>query len=846
MISKRRKRYSQPQENLRQFSLNNSKGIDSSKAVTDVNTILHSKNLIVNPDGSLSLRKPIKEAGGIPLDKYRQADRVYYTHDPDLYIVQGTHYYDSNDDGKVEPYGGISIHNANGEQLEFTFKYTTVDGEEKTLRSNALTAYSGIDFSESKCIPLNTATVLSGVKLSDERMHISYSVPVYRYLQISKASDGTWEFRVVNPIPNRPSVSEDVSAPLDVNLLLDVPYALQDTFFATYPQIRGIYMYAPAVMQHGVLTPFKPESSEEASTLIPTMRSLSEKKFTEGSSGYAMVSSLKPLTTSFNVIRAICDIASVPGDAGTFVSCAWFGTYNGVDWNNLTPSASDRVIKVREPTYGSDGKVNGYTTEQYVQLDYSPPSDLGIAWYDTPPFDSEFSPLTSVAIGDVGYRQYKFKIILPEKLEDGAPELEGVFDAGTYFRSSIVYGTALYTVPNSEFTEFAETMLPNASIGSKLYYNSAIFTYGTEGLGTNILVSNPGEFTTPISNTIDVLGAVGSYVTTLVPWRDYLMSATQRALYLHVRQDLGWITKTVTTATGIPVEDAKCCMAVLNGVIFKSGSRLYQLYPNLYSGSDTMLNLTELSKPVEDILIEHPGDGTQFAFSTESEYILMLPDDTETHCLRYNYSLKHWAYCTYPVKFYGFKMYNVDNVHLYGHVIADGVPIYTECVFDADVNEDEPYGDTVVENTVVDESFKVSTIPIPFSWDTGQKTDSISNTRQFVESKLMFATLSEQDAFPFKLYVAIDGDPHVITKDVSTDAPFWKPSDGNSLGVLNTNFRLGGEATPATGAFNTLRQLIVRYSGKGKSIRHVIEGKSLHNFKLYETYVRYKNLNIKQ
>ena len=401
-----------------------------------------------------------------------------------------------------------------------------------------------------------------------------------------------------------------------------------------------------------------------------------------------------------------------------------------------------------------------------------------------------------------------------------------------------------YTLPRSDVSTFAYSDLPNAAIGNKLYHNASLYSYGDKSLGTNILVTNAGEFTTPATNTIDVLGNVDSYVTTLLPWRDYLISATQYAMYLHIKQDVGWITKTITTSAGISGEDSKCCVPVLNGVIFKSGTKLYQLYPNLYSGSDTMLNLTELSKPVEDILIEHSGDGTQFAFSTESEYILMLPDNAETHCLRYNYSLKHWSYCTYPVKFYGFKMYNVDNVHLYGHVVDGDTKLYTECIFDADVGADEPYGDTV--ETVVDESLKTFTIPIPFSWDTGQKTDSISNTRQFVESKLMFATLSEQDSFPFKLYVAIDGDPHVITKDVSTDAPFWKPSDSTSLGVLNTNFRLGGEVTPVTGAFNTLRQLIVRYSGKGKSIRHVIEGESLHNFKLYETYVRYKNLNIKQ
>ena len=59
MISKRTRRASQPQETLRQFSLNNSKGVDETKAVTDNTTVQYMKNLKVNPDGSLSLRDPI-------------------------------------------------------------------------------------------------------------------------------------------------------------------------------------------------------------------------------------------------------------------------------------------------------------------------------------------------------------------------------------------------------------------------------------------------------------------------------------------------------------------------------------------------------------------------------------------------------------------------------------------------------------------------------------------------------------------------------------------------------------------------------------------------------------------
>jgi hypothetical protein len=162
-------------------------------------------------------------------------------------------------------------------------------------------------------------------------------------------------------------------------------------------------------------------------------------------------------------------------------------------------------------------------------------------------------------------------------------------------------------------------------------------------------------------------------------------------------------------------------------------------------------------------------------------------------------------------------------------------------------SNDTPYG-SGIEDTVLEllqyvqsaqNTYCIS--PIAFEVDTGQKTDTILTTKQFVETKMVFATLHKLDAFPVRLIVHVDGDPHIVTQDLSTDAPFWK-SD-NTSGVLNTTF---GGLDSSSDTFNILRQLIVRYSGKGKSVRHVVAGESLCNFKLYETYIRYKLLNVKQ
>jgi hypothetical protein len=192
--------------------------------------------------------------------------------------------------------------------------------------------------------------------------------------------------------------------------------------------------------------------------------------------------------------------------------------------------------------------------------------------------------------------------------------------------------------------------------------------------------------------------------------------------------------------------------------------------------------------------------------------------------------------------------------------------VLCECTFDADWDafvapvkypDTVPYGDYVnaagvsssaygvsskaILDALADEDAVIQTAPINFEIDFGQKTDTVMTTKQFVESKLVFATLHSDDTFPMKLTVHVDGDPNVTVRDLTTDAAFYKNEEVG--GVLNTTFSgLSNE----TDTFNTLRQIVVRYSGKGKSVRHILSGQSFRNFKMYEAYVRYKLLNVKQ
>jgi hypothetical protein len=397
-------------------------------------------------------------------------------------------------------------------------------------------------------------------------------------------------------------------------------------------------------------------------------------------------------------------------------------------------------------------------------------------------------------------------------------------------------------------TEYLESDMPNAVLGEKMYYKKAIYSYGSDYNGI-AYVSDANSFVTPLYNVLELGGSAGSIVHQILPWRNYLISFTSNSVHLSSRQSDGFFTKTVSTQLGIPYSDRHCAKPILNGIIMKSGSKIYYTYPNLYASDDSTLIVTDISKPVSHILADI-NEYTSFYADVidDDKYVLLcykhISNTHNVKCLVYNISTKLWEVYTYeiPVERFFKDVYGTTTA------VCKGVE-YT--LFEEDLTTKLPRSVKYTLTDIPDRTYydilkqddAYIAMNISFMLDTGQKTDSISNTKQFVESKLVFATLDDRDAFPFTTYVAVDGDPHVVTTDVSTDAPFWKTE--NSKGVLGTAFRLGGEDSPAAGAFNTLRQLVIRYSGKGKSIRHVIEGESFCNFKMYETYVRYKNLNVK-
>jgi hypothetical protein len=195
--------------------------------------------------------------------------------------------------------------------------------------------------------------------------------------------------------------------------------------------------------------------------------------------------------------------------------------------------------------------------------------------------------------------------------------------------------------------------------------------------------------------------------------------------------------------------------------------------------------------------------------------------------LKYNFTHKLWTHYEYPVILYDYVLTDIQNIKL---LSKDGsnISIFT---FDR-------YGDTDTQGDVLE---KTVVTPIQFYVDSGQKTDNISLTKQFVETKIIASTLEPKDSFKLDVRIDIDGNLFIRHVDLNTDGALIRDNPNQVITLGTTS-----EVSDITDTFNTMRQMFLRYSGKGKTIRHIISGESLYKFKIYELFYRYKILNVKQ
>lgn len=418
----------------------------------------------------------------------------------------------------------------------------------------------------------------------------------------------------------------------------------------------------------------------------------------------------------------------------------------------------------------------------------------------------------------------------------------------TLFSTPLLIDSSTFSflvVSDNEF--LTDKDLTTTVIGEHLYYKKSLYAYGASQFQNNIYPSDVGSFVTPLFNIIDLDTNGSNLITSVISWRDYLIAFSETSCYLITKVENGYTSKIINNFIGISYADRKTAKAILNGVIFKSKNKIYSLQPNYYSSVDNILNISEISSPINHLLEDNNEE--TFAITTDKYYYLFVPKDTSTRVFKYEYSRRIWTVLDIKRKIVDYYILSVNDIRIFdnnGH----------EYYFDSDVknyspdldqafNNYLPYGD-YYDNTI-DEllqygnaGIELNNSQIEFIIDSGEKTDNLAVTKQFVETKIILATQSSKDTFPLTVTVKTDGIYQKLHTDCNTDSALWK-NVITDVGTLSTDF-----VNNSSNILNTLRQLILRYSGKGKTISHYISGKSQCKFKIFVVYYKYKLLPVKQ
>ena len=187
---------------------------------------------------------------------------------------------------------------------------------------------------------------------------------------------------------------------------------------------------------------------------------------------------------------------------------------------------------------------------------------------------------------------------------------------------------------------------------------------------------------------------------------------------------------------------------------------------------------------------------------------------------------------------YDYTIIDVSDIRIYAQYGSVKYEYYfNKSYSDVGITDAYEYGDILTTEQLSNYSFT----PIEFFVDSGQKTDNISLTKQFVESKIIVATMDAKASFNLNVRVDIDGNTFDRHIDLNTDGALIR-TDSEQVLTLGTS----SDYVETYNTFNTMRQMFLRYSGKGKTVRHILSGESLYKFKIYEIFYRYKLLNVKQ
>ena len=237
MISKHTRRTARPQENT-------SKGVDGERAPTDTDTVCSAKNLIVNEDGSVSLRKPLKYVPST-VSRYEHIRKHLF------------------DGIRVIEVGPSTFHvlTADNVDVNITLKYTEYTGEVQYL--DASLYWSKIKRDAVEVLNLNNATILSGCSVNSKWMYDLGMLDSYkeldahlpRYLKLYDDQDLGLILEIISPEVNTLVYNVDGSTPsFNPNLTADDPTAIRDTYDYALPSVKGIVAYSGRFENGGYLT----------------------------------------------------------------------------------------------------------------------------------------------------------------------------------------------------------------------------------------------------------------------------------------------------------------------------------------------------------------------------------------------------------------------------------------------------------------------------------------------------------------------------------------------------------------------------------------------------------------
>lgn len=283
LINRRSRTSTSPVENLKQHGFTGTKGIDETAPALQPDTVLHSKNLNVDFDGGLILRKPIVCVKNIPtVDSAVDVCYAGYMYDKNYILVvrkdaTGRQYFGIFKDTipakiriKWSSWVDYTVHSITPDSSSAGF-YTLPYIDLSTVHiantpTSTVCTQCTVNLMATDPFRRADATYLSDTSTdlfyselydvadsSNPTMYRPRTLIIYKSLE----SDVDFDINIVTPDITTISTAQDLA--IDANLDLDNPYAIRDVYNTAAPTVKSIIPYVPTRSENG-RTEFYPDA----------------------------------------------------------------------------------------------------------------------------------------------------------------------------------------------------------------------------------------------------------------------------------------------------------------------------------------------------------------------------------------------------------------------------------------------------------------------------------------------------------------------------------------------------------------------------------------------------------